>query len=132
MDGVTGLTGAGGTASRTALIVRVFDFGSAAPLRRGLFCFSLRLQRRLHQAAARAGSIEAPRRSFTSAMTRPMSFIEEAPVSATISRIFASASASLSCFGQEALDHRDLGFLDGGAVLAAVLAVDVGGFRGAA
>ena len=45
-----------------------------------------------------------------------------------ISRIFASASASLSCCGQEALDHRDLGFLGGGAVLAAVLAVDVGRF----
>jgi DNA primase len=30
--------------------------------------------------------------------------------------------------GQEALDHRDLGFLDLGAVVAPVLAVDVGGF----
>ena len=82
----------------------------------------------LTRPLARAGSIEAPSRSFTSAMTRPMSFIDDAPVSATISRIFASASASLSCCGQEALDHGDLGFLGGGAVLAAVLAVDVGRF----
>ena len=33
-------------------------------------------QRRLHQALARAGSMRPPRRSFTRAMTRPMSFIE--------------------------------------------------------
>ncbi len=65
-------------------------------------------------------------------MTRPMSFIEEAPVSAMISRIFASASASLSCAGKEPLDHRDLAFLGGGTVFAAALAVEVGRSRGAA
>ena len=72
-------------------------------------------------ALARAGSIAPPRRSFTSAITRPMSFIDDAPVSAMIARIAASASASLNCGGQEALDHRDLGFLGRGAVLAAAL-----------
>ena len=57
---------------------------------------------------ARAGSIEAPRRSFTRAITRPMSFMPDAPVSATMARsrlgfLFAEL------LGQESLDHPDLG-----------------------
>ena len=50
---------------------------------------------------ARAGSIAPPRRSFTSAITRPMSFIELAPVSAMIAPIAADASASLICAGRK-------------------------------
>src|SRR5437868_4812386 len=45
--------------------------------------------------------IAPPSRSFTSAITRPMSFIDEAPVSATMARIWASASASRSCLGRK-------------------------------
>ena len=54
-------------------------------------------------------------------MTRPMSFIELAPVSAMISRIFACGFFLAHLRGQEALDDGDLGFFGRGAVLAAVL-----------
>ena len=53
------------------------------------------------EADAQIGAIVPPRRSFTSAITRPMSFIDEAPVSATIAWIAAVASASLSCRGRK-------------------------------
>ena len=81
MDGVTGLTGSGG--SRTAAAAASYSvqsFWLRRTTRRGLFRTGCLGKRRLHQALARAGSIEAPSRSFTSAMTRPMSFIEDAPV----------------------------------------------------
>ena len=74
----------------------------------------------------------APRRSFTSAMTRPMSFMLDAPVSATIARILACGVGVAELRGEEAFDHGDLALFGGGAVLAVALAVDVGRFRGAA
>ena len=52
-------------------------------------------------ALARAGSISLAWRAFTSAMTRPMSFIELAPVSTMIAWIAALASSSLSCLGRK-------------------------------
>ena len=57
-----------------------------------------------------------------------MSFIEVAPVSATICADLGLRVGVAHLRGQEALDHRDFGLLDLGAVVAAVLAVDVGGF----
>ena len=54
-----------------------------------------------------------------------MSFIDEAPVSATISRILASASASLSCRGRKRSMTADLVFFRRRAVLAAILAIDI-------
>ena len=109
MDGVMGLAGQLPADSRAtaASLTNAFSSGLRRIPRRGPFFVSAQDSAAFTRPDARAGSIDAPSRSFTSAITRPMSFIEHAPVSATISRIFASASASLSLRGQEALDHRD-------------------------
>ena len=67
-------------------------------------------------------------RSFSSAITRPMSLRLCAPVSATIAAIAASASASLICARQEGLDHRDFGRFGVGQLRAAALGVHVDRF----
>ena len=89
---------------------------------------SLQASAALTSALARAGSIWVPSLTFTSAMTRPMSFIDEAPVSAMIDWIAALASASLNLGRQEALDHGDLGLFRGGQLLAVALAVELDRF----
>ena len=70
--------------------------------------------------------MDVPRRSFTSAMTRPMSFIELALISAMMSRIFASRLGIVELRGQEAFDNGDFALLGSGAVLAAALTVEFG------
>ena len=57
-----------------------------------------------------------PWRSFTAAITLPMSFRLSAPSSAAIALIAACASSS-KLRGQEILDHDDLGRLDVGQFL---------------
>jgi hypothetical protein len=102
-----GVAGAFASALAIMLYHLVMDIGFGSAARRGgAFFFRPPIglvQERavLTSALARAGSIDPPSLSFTSAMTRPMSFMLVAPVSATISRIFASASAAPNCCGRK-------------------------------
>ena len=61
-------------------------------------------------------------------MTRPMSFMPEAPVSAMIAGIAALGFFVAHLRGKEALDDRDFGFLGRGELLAVALAVELGRF----
>ena len=85
---------------------RNIPMGSAAA-RRGLLC-ACQGQGSLDQRAG-AGRLDRCRAWPSPAMTRPMSFIEEAPVSAMICLDFGAGLRIVHLLGQEALDHRDLG-----------------------
>ena len=125
-QGVTGAVTA--SAERAELhIARCSRSGLRRKPAAGPFCM-FRPARAFTSALARAGSIEPAWRSFTRAMTRPMSFIDDAPVSAMIACDGGAASASLHLRGQEALDHRDLGLFGGRQFLAVALAIDVDRF----
>ena len=81
---------------------------------------------------ARAGSMLLAWRAFTSAMTRPMSFIDEAPSSAMIAAIAALGFVLAHLLRQEPLDDRDFGLFGFGQLGAAALAVERLPIRGAA
>ena len=88
-------------ASRSHALVHSIRLSGSVAHCGGAFFATALGERRLHQAAGAGGFDRGAKALLHQRHDRPMSFIDEAPVSATIAPICCSASMSLSCCGRK-------------------------------